>query len=35
MNLYGWIFMAVSCGLIIALNLYCFWRVLKEPTEEL
>jgi hypothetical protein len=35
MNLYGWIFLAVSWGAIILLNLYCFRRVLKEPEEEL
>jgi len=35
MNLYGWIFLVVSWGLIIGLNLYCFYRVLKEPEDEL
>ena len=35
MNIYGWIFIAISWGLIIGLNLYCFWRVLKEPEAEL
>jgi hypothetical protein len=35
MNIYGWIFLAISWSLILALNLYCFYRVLKEPEEEL
>ena len=35
MNIFGWLFILISWGLIIGLNLYCFWRVLKEPTAEL
>jgi hypothetical protein len=35
MNIYGWIFLIVSWGFILGLNLYCFFRVLKEPEEEL
>ncbi len=35
MNAYGWTFIVISWGLIIGLNLYCFWRVLREPSEEL
>jgi len=35
MNIFGWVFIAASWGLIIGLNLYCFWRVLKEPEDEL
>lgn len=35
MTLAGWIFLIASWGLILFLNLYCFFRVLKEPEEEL
>lgn len=35
MNIFGWIFITISWGFIIILNLYCFYRVLKEPEEEL
>ncbi len=35
MNAFGWIFIIISWGFIIGLNLYCFYRVLIEPEEEL
>lgn len=35
MNIFGWLFMVVSWVGIITLNLYCFYRVLKEPEDEL
>jgi len=35
MNIYGWIFLIVSWGFIIGLNLHCFYRVLNEPEDEL
>jgi len=35
MTLYGWIFLGLSWGFILVLNLYCFYRVFKEPEEEL
>jgi hypothetical protein len=35
MNIYGWLFLIISWGGIIGLNLYCFWRVFNEPTEDL
>ncbi len=35
MNIFGWIFLIISWGLILGLNIYCFIRVLKEPEEEL
>ena len=35
MNAYGWVFFVVSWSAIISLNLYCFYRVLKEPADEL
>jgi len=35
MSFFGWLFIVISWSGIIGLNLYCFWRVLKEPTEEL
>lgn len=35
MNIYGWIFLIASWGLIIGLSLYCFYRVFREPEEDL
>jgi len=35
MNIYGWIFIAFSWTAIVGINLYCFYRVLKEPEEDL
>lgn len=35
MNAFGWLFLIVAWGGIIGLNLYCFYRVLKEPEREL
>jgi hypothetical protein len=35
MNIFGWIFMIVSLSCIIALNVYCYSRILKEPEEDL
>lgn len=37
MNLYGWIFMLVSWGLIIGLFVYCMIRILtakKQPDDK-
>lgn len=32
----GWLVLAVSCGTVTALVVFCFWRVLRlpAPTEE-
>lgn len=35
MNVWGWIFMLFSWGLILTLTAYCFYRVLIEPEAEL
>lgn len=35
MNAFGWSAFVGSWILIIGLNLFCFWRVFNEPTEEL
>jgi hypothetical protein len=35
MNLGGWIFLIASYAIIIGLNVFCFYRVLTEPEEEL
>jgi hypothetical protein len=35
MNLFGWIFLIISFAIIIGLNIFCFYRVLTEPEEEL
>jgi len=35
MTIFGWIFIACSWTAIIGLTLYCFYRVLKEPEEDL
>jgi hypothetical protein len=35
MNIWGWIFLGFSWGLIIGLCAYCFYRVLIEPEAEL
>jgi len=31
MNLYGWVFMLASCGFVVALTAFCYWRVLRTP----
>jgi hypothetical protein len=31
----GWIFMAGAWSGIIALNVFCFWRILSEKKEEI
>jgi protein-S-isoprenylcysteine O-methyltransferase Ste14 len=35
MNIWGWLFMLSSWGLILGLTAFCFYRVLIEPEEEL
>lgn len=35
MNPGGWIFITLSWLIIIGLNIFCFYRVLTEPEEEL
>ncbi len=35
MTLFGWLFMAISWTLIIALLVFCFSRVLREKEEDL
>ncbi len=35
MNLGGWIFITISWLIILCLNVFCFYRVLVEPEEEL
>jgi len=35
MNIYGWVFIIISWSGIILLNLYCFYRVMSEPEDEL
>jgi hypothetical protein len=35
MTLFGWLFMAISWTLIIALLVFCFSRVLSEKEEDL
>jgi hypothetical protein len=34
MNLGGWVVLLISCVAILALNVYCFWRVFTLPGEE-
>lgn len=29
----GWIFMTVSIGFVVALMVFCFWRVLTSPRQ--
>ncbi len=35
MTIAGWIFLLGSWGFIVALALYCFYRVLKEPVKDI
>lgn len=35
MNLYGWIFLIASWGIIIGLTIFCFAKVFTEKEEEL
>lgn len=35
MNIWGWIFMLTSWGFIIGLTIFCFYRVLVEPEQDL
>lgn len=30
----GWILMLASVGVVVALNAYCFWRVLTVPKAK-
>lgn len=30
----GWILMLCSVGFVAALNVYCFWRVLRTPAPK-
>ena len=34
MTLYGWIFMLLSCGSVIALTAFCYYRVLRTPSTS-
>ena len=34
MTLAGWIMMIASIGLVLALNAYCFTKVLRTPRSE-
>jgi hypothetical protein len=34
MSLAGWILMSCSVGLVLVLNAYCFWRVLRAPVTK-
>jgi len=34
MTLAGWCLMLGSVALVVALNAYCFYRVLKTPTAD-
>jgi hypothetical protein len=34
MTLAGWCLMLASVGFVVALNAYCFYRVLKTPAPE-
>lgn len=29
MNIFGWIFLVLSWGIIIGLNIFCFYRILS------
>ena len=29
----GWVFMITSCGFVVGLLLFCFYRVLKKPAS--
>jgi hypothetical protein len=31
MTLAGWLLMLLSCGTVVALVVFCFWRVLRLP----
>lgn len=30
MNAYGWVLMGVSCGFVVLLTVFCFYRVLRK-----
>lgn len=34
MTLYGWIMMLGSIGCVLALNAFCFWKVLGTPRSQ-
>ncbi len=34
MTVAGWILMLTSVGLVVALNVYCFYRVFKTPVTK-
>jgi hypothetical protein len=34
MNSGGWAVLLISCGTILALNIFCFWKVFTLPREE-
>ncbi len=34
MTVAGWIMMAVSIGLVLCLNCFCFSRILRTPRSE-
>jgi len=36
MTLAGWVLMLLSCGFVLILMLFCFWRLLTTPgaTEQ-
>ena len=35
MNIFGWIFIILSWVAILSFNVYCFYKVLKSPEEDL
>jgi hypothetical protein len=30
----GWLLMVLSCGSVLSLMIYCYWRVLRTPKPE-
>jgi len=33
MNFAGWLFLALSWGLILGLTAFCFWRIFTKPSH--
>lgn len=33
MTLGGWILMLLSCGFVLFLLIFCYWRVLRAPSS--
>ncbi len=34
MNPAGWLVLLISCGTILALNIFCFWKVFGLPAKD-